>query len=288
MRDRRTLLAFFLCCTLWSLSWIFIKIGVQDFPPVLFAALRCVISAVFFVVYCRISRVPLRLQTVTHRVNFLVGLLFFGVPFLTIFIAERTVEASVAAVVFGCSPVLSVTLARIVLKEPLSRSRALAVLLGVGGVLYLYLPPLLQTGLRANLGLFLILAGTIAGSSGMILAKKRLLNENPATSLPNQMIQVAPVLLIASLLFENHAGWKLTPSFLVSLLYLAIFASGIAYALYFWLLKHMPVSQIIYIDFLYPILAIFFARVILGEPMSPRLVLSAAMILAGGLLASRH
>ncbi len=287
MRDPRLPLAFATVCVLWSLSWIFIKIGVQDFPPLLFAGIRCIISAGFLFGYARVVGLPVSLQSVSKRANFLAGMLFFGIPFVTIFTGEKTVDASVAAVIFGCSPIFSVTMARVFLGERLSPLRVLAILLGLAGLLYLYLPAFTESGFIANLGLLLILCGALSGSGGMVLAKGLLHDENPATSLPHQMILVGPVILAASFTLESHEGLHATPAFLVSLAFLSLCSSGIGYLLYFWMLKHMPVAQLVYIDFVYPVLAIVFGRIILGEPVTRRLTLAAALIVAGGVLASR-
>lgn len=287
MRDPRIPLAFATVCVLWSLSWVFIKIGVQDFPPLLFAGIRCIISAGFLFGYARVVGLPANLQSVSRRVNFLAGMFFFGIPFIMIFTGEKTVHASVAAVIFGCSPIFSVTMARIFLGERLSPVRVLAILLGLSGLLYLYLPAFTESGFKANLGLLLILCGALSGSGGMILAKGFLHNENPATSLPHQMILVGPVILAASFALESYEGLHATPAFLVSLGFLSLCSSGIAYLLYFWMLKHMPVAQLVYIDFVYPVLSIIFGHVILDEPVTRRLALAAALIVAGGVLASR-
>ena len=287
MRDPRVLGAYLACCVIWALSWIFIKIGIRDFPPILFAGIRCVLSAGVLFLYARLIGSRVLLQTVSYRSNFVVGLFFFGVPFVTVFIGEQTVDASVTAVVFACSPTFSVTMAWIFLKERLSPPRALGVLLGLAGVLYLYLPALAASGFQANTGLLLILVGALAGSIGMILAKKSLHHESPATALPIQMILVAPLILLGGALTESCHDARWTASFAFSLAYLAIFASGVTYALYFWLLKHLPVAQLVYVDFLYPVLSIIFARLILGEPVSPRLAASTALIICGGLLTSR-
>ncbi|MEW6365901.1 MAG: EamA family transporter [Acidobacteriota bacterium] len=287
MRDLRVLGAYLGCCVMWALSWIFIKIGIRDFPPMLFAGIRCVLSAGVLFVYARLAGSPVRLRTVSHWSNFLVGLLFFGVPFIMIFVGEQTVDASVTAVVFACSPTFSVTLAWIFLKERLSPPRALGVLLGLSGILYLYLPALAASGFKANEGLLMILLGALSGSIGMIMAKTYLHQESPATALPIQMILVAPVILLASALTESIDDARWTASFALSLAYLAVFASGVAYALYFWLLKRLPVAQLVYIDFIYPVLSIFFARMVLGEPVSPRLAASTALIIFGGWLTSR-
>ncbi len=231
--------------------------------------------------------IPMRLRYVTHRVNFLGGLLFFGIPFVTIFIGEKTVDASIAAVVFSCGPVFSVTMARIFLKERLTPYRIAAILLGLSGIFYLYLPALLSAGFRANMGLFLILVGALAGAGGVIVVKKYLHHEDPSVALPHQMVMVAPVIFIASLLMESYKQMTITPAFLVSLLYLALLSSGVAYVLFFWMLKHVDISQIVYIDFIDPVLSIIFASLLLGEAVSARLAVSTALIVAGGFLATR-
>lgn len=287
MKGLRLPIAFASVTIFWALSWIFIKIGVRDFPPFLFAGIRCILSAGVLFAYAKVAGVPMRLQTVSTWINFLIGMCFFGIPFMAIFTGEKTVDASVAAVVFGCSPIFTVTMARIFLGERLTRTRVFAVLIGLCGITYLYLPAIAETGIKANWGLLLILAGCVCGSCGTILAKRKLRHESAATSLPNQMILVGPVILAASLLTESRDGINLSGSFVFSLLYLSLLSSGLAYVLYFWMLKHMPIAQLVYIDFIFPILSIIFGRVILDEPVSSRLAIAALLIVTGGILATR-
>lgn len=283
----KTAAAFAAVSVIWALTWIFIKIGVASFPPLLFAGIRTMLSAAVFYAYARAIGIPLGLRRVSFRTNALIGVLFFGIPTSFTAIGEQTVNASVAAVVFGGSPILTITMARIFLGERLTVWRAAAVLLGISGILYLYVPALMAEGMHASMGLLFILAAAVSGSAGVIIAKKKLHDEVPAACLPVQMLTVGPIILLASGISESYASARLTQSVIVAILFLAIFASGLSYALYFWLLKRMPISQIVYMDFTYPILSIFFGWLLLDEQVSERLFVATAAIIAGGMLASR-
>src|ERR1700730_2483460 len=125
------------CCILWGSTWLVIKLGLRDLPPLLFAAPRMdPAAALLFPFAVRAGLLRLR------RLDWLaiggIGLLQIGIPYALLFAAQQWVPSGLSAVLFATFPVWLLLLARVILPNHLLRPRAVAAAgLGLGGIVIL-------------------------------------------------------------------------------------------------------------------------------------------------------
>jgi drug/metabolite transporter (DMT)-like permease len=77
------------------------------------------------------------------------------------------------------------------------------------------------------------------------------------------------------------------PGPVLALLYLAIMGSALTFTLYFWLLKHQSATALGLITYAIPVIAVAVGALFFDEPVTPRIVLGAALVLAGVAVAMR-
>jgi drug/metabolite transporter (DMT)-like permease len=269
-------------CGIWGSTWLFIKLGLQDLPPLTFAGIRFVIASLVLLVVVRARRLPipdarsLRLLAVTGFLSFSMnyGLLFWG---------EQHISSGLAALLQATIPLFGMVLAHVYIPaERVTPSKVAGVLLGLAGVALIVSEQMSAGGSRAVQGSIAIVVGALAVAFANVLVKARGLHMDPAMLAAGQMIFGLFPLLFAGVLLEgNPLRLHWTGTAVLSLLYLAFVGSSIAFMLYYWLVRHMAVFNTMLISFVTPVVAIIIGGIVLGETIPWRVAAGGTIVLAG-------
>jgi drug/metabolite transporter (DMT)-like permease len=287
MTQRRTKIAvaaaFVALCVIWSSTWLAIKFGLRDLPPISFVAIRFLI-AVAVLLAISIGRVPLIPR---GRGDFKLlawtGVLMFCVNYALLFWAELYVSSGLSAVLQATIPIFGMVFAHYIIpNEPLRRARIAGAVLALGGVAVICSRLLDFGGLLAFWGGVGIVFGAAGAAFSNVLLKARAIRLAPAMIAAWQMIFGLVPLLIAGFLFEGnplHFHWTARATF--CLFYLAIPGSAVAFLLLYWLLPRMSVTNLQTISFVTPPGAVLFGWLLGGESFSLWSLIGGALILAG-------
>jgi drug/metabolite transporter (DMT)-like permease len=285
----RALFLYSLCCLIWGSTWLVIKIGLADLPPFLFAGLRMGIA---FAVLTPLAIPALRARGGSGRWGsiVLVGLLQIGLCYALVFQAERTIDSGLTAVLFATFPIWVGLFAHVFLPaEPLTRSRLLAALLGVGGVAVLEAPAIRAAtlGRAAAIAAMLPVGAAVVSAFSNVWMKRRLAGVPVVVNLWGQTFVGAAFLLALSAGLERGLGSRWTAKAAGSVLYLSVVGTVVAFLALYWLIPRVPMSSIGAIPVLETMIAVFLGAAILRESVGLRTLTGAAMILAGAALAGR-
>src|SRR6266403_4967473 len=145
--------AFAVLCVVWSSTWLAIKVGLRDLPPISFVAIRFVI-AVAVLVAVSIGRVRLLpVRRADYPVLAFTGLLMFGLNYPLLFWGEKYVSSGLAAVLQASIPIFGMIFAHFMLpEEPIRWQRMLGAIVALGGVALICGRLLDRGGLFAFLG----------------------------------------------------------------------------------------------------------------------------------------
>ena len=275
--------AFVALCVIWSSTWLAIKWGLEDLPPISFAALRFVI-AIIALLAVSLGRVPLLPR---NRADWVLlgftGVLMFAVNYGLLFWGELHVSSGLAAVLQAIIPVAGMVFAHWLLpNEPMRWQRVGGAVLAVGGVA-LICGRLLDHGGIVTFwaGLAIVLGGAGAAFSNVLL-KRRALKLAPAMIAAWQMIFGTVPLLSLGLLHDgNPLRFHWSALAIVCLLYLAIVGSALAFLLLYWLLPRMPVNNLQTISLITPPGAVAIGWLLGGETFTRWSLLGGALVLAG-------
>src|SRR3954453_19319707 len=108
-------IVWFVLVIIWSSTWIFIKIGLEDLPPIAFAAARFILSVAILAIVIKIQNIPLPKTAVEWRLIALTGVLQFSFNYSSVFWAEQYITSGLAAVLQATIPVFGLALAWIFL-----------------------------------------------------------------------------------------------------------------------------------------------------------------------------
>ncbi|HEX7720600.1 MAG TPA: EamA family transporter [Pyrinomonadaceae bacterium] len=278
-------------CGIWGSTWLFIKLGLADLPPLTFAGIRFLAASLILsaLILARGVRWPRSRRD--WSLIAIVGLLQFTLNYGLVFWGEQYIPSGLAAVLQSTFPAFGLVIAHLYLPyERLTTRKVIGVLMGVVGVAIIFSDQLTIAGHLALLGSVALVASAFFGAYSNVLVKAYAMEIDPQVLAAGQMIFGFPPLLIIGIATEGNPfrfHWTMTA--VVSLAYLVVVGSVIAFALYYWLVRHMEVTKTMLIALVTPVVAVLLGMIVLHEKLNWRLFVGAACIISGiGLIVLRN
>ncbi|HEY0384956.1 MAG TPA: EamA family transporter [Pyrinomonadaceae bacterium] len=285
------LLVWLVLCLIWGSTWMFIKLGLQDLPPFTFAGVRFIIAALILSVVVILRRRPLPQTRAEWWLIVVTGLLSFSINYGTVFWGEQRISSGLAAILQSIIPVFGLVIAHYHLpEERLTMMKLFGVLLGIAGVVLIFSNQMTTEGPAALWGSVAIVMGAFAVAYANVLVKARGAKIDSATLALGQMLcGLIPLLIMGIVTEGNPFKLKWTPLALLSLGYLALVGSAVAFLLYYWLVRNIKVTNTMLIPLVTPLVAVLLGMLVLHESLTWRIAAGGAGIMAGiGLIVSRR
>ena len=263
----------------WGSTYLAIAVAVQTLPPFLYAGLRFLLAGLILAGWLAFRGVDLRVTRRELQGAAVVGILMLSVANGLVVLAERTVPSGVAALIVASIP-LWIVVYRMVSGERVGRDLLAGVLLGLGGVAVLVVPGGLN-GTVDPVGAIMLFVATLAWALGTFLSPRLATPRNALVSTSYQMLAGGVALLVAGLGRGELAHVDpatFSSSSLIAFAYLVVFGSLVAFSAYTWLLQNTSVSLVSTYAFVNPVVAVVLGALILAEPITPTIVIGAAII----------
>jgi drug/metabolite transporter (DMT)-like permease len=277
-------------CLIWGTTWVFIKIGLEDLPPITFAAARFVLALFILAFIIFFQKIPLPKSRRDWKLLALTGVLQFSVNYSLVFWSEKYISSGLAAVLQAMITVFGLVLAWIHLpNERITRIKIAAVALGICGVAVIFIEQLQINDVMAFAGCAAIVVGAYAAAHGSILVKAYGGNMHPATLVFGQMLfGILPIIAYSLAVEGNPLALNWTWRAIVSVLYLTIFGTIAAFWLYYWLLSKIESTKAMMISLVTPLIAVIIGGIFLGERLPLQTFFGGILILASiGLIVFR-
>jgi len=270
-------------CGIWGSTWLFIKLGLADLPPITFAGIRFVIACAILFSWIKIRRLPVPTARGDWILLAITGVLSFGLNYGLVFWGEQYISSGLAALLQATLPAFGLVFAHFHLPaERLSWARIFGVVLGVCGVGVVFSNQLRIAGTKALAGCVALILSAMFAAYANVMVKAYGKNLNPAILAAGQMLFGLLLLLIVGIALEGnplHFHW--TPIAVISLLYLALIGSVIAFLLYYWLVLNIDVTKSMLIALVTPVVAVILGMIVLDEQIGWRTLIGGAMIMLG-------
>lgn len=278
----RAYLAWVAICLIWGTTYLAIRIGVQDFPPVLFAGLRWIIAGPVLIVVLKLRGYKLpALQDIKHLA--VIGILLIGVGNGLVVFAEQWVPSGLTALLIATDPLWIVGIESFLPGGPkLNFKIAAGVLLGLAGVALIFgsnLSVVLNT--QYLVGIMGLLFCVICWSSGTLYSKYKKVSVHPVMGAAVQMAIAGTGLSLLGVIIGEPSYLHLTQNGVLSFLYLLIFGSFIAYGSYIYAVANLPVSFVSTYAYINPVIALFLGWLILDENLNYAMIIGAIIVLLG-------
>ncbi len=293
MTDSKTNLLAYLAlavvCIAWGTTFLAIRIGVLEFPPFLFSAIRQVVAGVLLIgslfLFGRIS-LPNKSMLLNQAVG---GFFMITIGNGLVGWAEVHVPSGIAAIICSMVPIWVILINLIIEKEDKPNFPIIMGLaIGLSGILLIFGNDLSEfNGSAYTLGIIVILIANLGWAAGSIWMKRKNHSSNPFLNAGLQMFFGGLFLLPISLIFDDYQGVQWSENVIYSLIYLILIGSVAAYACYSYAIKHLPVTIVTLYAYINPIVAIILGWLVLDEILNLRIGIAIAVTLVGIYIVNR-
>lgn len=272
-----------LLCLIWGSTWIFIKLGLDDWPPFTFAAMRFLLASVilWLIVLARRDSLP-RTRRDWMLIAWL-GVSSFALNYGLVFWGENRISSGLTAVLQSTIPAFGLIAAHFMLpNERITAAKMVGVALGIVGVAVIFADQMNIAGTSALWGCAAIIVSALVVAYTNVVVKLRCGHLPLAPTVAGQMtFGMIPLFVIGWFSEGSPMNLHWTPVAAGSLVYLAVVGSVTAFLLYYWLVKRVDVTKTMLISLVTPVIALLIGWLVRGEGLSWRLAIGSAAIISG-------
>jgi drug/metabolite transporter (DMT)-like permease len=282
---------FAIATLIWGSTWLAITFQLGVVAAEVSVAYRFALASAILAIWCRSTGRSLAFSRRDHAFLFAQGVLMFGANYVAIYEAERYLTSGLVAVLFSTIVFTNPIGMRIVYGARIARRTMFAAMLGVVGVVLLFLPELLtvKSSMTVALGIAFGLAGTLLATGGNLIAVR---NHHASVGVLEGTVWgmawgAGTAALIAT---ATGASWTFDArlAYWLSLAYLALFGSIIAFAAYFTLIKRVGVALASYTGVATPVIAVLLSTLFEGFVWTWTAVLGVVLAATGNFIALKR
>ena len=282
-RTWKVLLAFAIIYFVWGSTFLAIRVGVREVPPFLLAGMRFLVAGMVLYAWMRLKGTPTPAFREWGSAS-LLAVLIFVFDYGLLFWAEKRVPSGIAAVMMATIPVFMALSEILILRtQRLTMRLALALLVGIAGVAVLVSRSLSfgEAPIETTGAIALVFAA-ISWSVASALTRKLPLPTAKTMSSGAQMLAGGVLLTMTAAAlgeFREFHIQSVTPIAWLSLLYLIIAGSIIAFTAYVWLIHHESPTKVGTYAYVNPLVAVLIGYFLGGEAIGPRTILGTVFVL---------
>jgi drug/metabolite transporter (DMT)-like permease len=269
----------------WGSSYLFIKIGVDHgLQPWTLIMFRLLIGLALLASVVALAREPLPREPRMYGHLFVMGVINITIPFGLITFAEQipSIDSSLASVINSAVPLFVIVIAALFLRgETITVNRLVGLLVGFVGVAVLVGFDVTDLGSANAAGELALIGATISYAIGNVYAKAHVHGLRPM--IPALFQVFFGVLVTGTLAFATERPLSVVwqPEAIVSIVWLGLLGSGLAYLAYFRILQHWGATRTSMVAYLLPVWGIVLGALVLAEPIAQTTVLGAVLVVGG-------
>ena len=282
MREAKTtdLLLLLLLGLIWGSSFFNIKIATYSYEPITLALVRVIFASIPLFILCKYKQIKIEAFSQNWKPYAIIGLCNITIPFILIAIGTSKINSYLAAMLMSTTPLSGSLLAHFFTKdEKISFLKSTGILIGFFGVLIIFFDKVLVNESNYIYVLITILGSVFYSIGGILTLKlKKKKNENVTTS-----TTLWSVIFLVPLAFflESPLDSNPTVQSTLSLLYLGVVATGVAWLIRFRILTINGLVFQTQVAYLIPIFGIIFGYFLMDEIITWRVFISLVIILLG-------
>nr|WP_289055700.1 DMT family transporter [uncultured Psychrobacter sp.] len=284
--SKRDLIIFITLSFMWSLSFVFYRIGVPEFGSLAFASLRVIFAGLVMLAFVMVNKKNRDGLRDRWQLLALVGIFSAALPFVLFSFSAQSVNAGVLAVLNASVPMMSGFIASTFFKDRLSKRQVLGLVIGVIGVAILMSESLFAGGVsEAGLANGLLpmgyaLLACVGYAVGANITRHYLYNVSPVAITAGSLI-IASILMLPVAFYAFPYDQSISAKAWVSVVCIGVFSTAIALIFMNQLIKNIGPTRATSITLVIPIFAIILGYVLLGEALDTRAIIGSVVILIG-------
>ena len=269
-----------LLALIWASAFFNIKIATYSFGPVTIALLRVFFGAIPVLILCFYKKIKVEAFSKDWYWFAIIGFINLVVPFFLISYGVKSVQSNLAAILMSTTPLSSTILGHYYTKnEQFNFTKTVGILIGFAGIVYLFSDNLLINESNFISAILILVGSTCYVIGGVLTLKiKEKKNENVTGS-----ILIWAVIILIPLSFFIEKPWTYNPSIqsTVSVIYLGLVSTGIAWLLRFKILVDNGLIFQSQVSYLIPIFGTILSYIFLKELITVKVLISLIAVVIG-------
>tara|TARA_A100001234_G_scaffold106806_1_gene93832 strand:+ start:564 stop:1451 length:888 start_codon:yes stop_codon:yes gene_type:complete len=265
---------------IWASAFFNIKIATYSFGPITIAFLRVFFGAIPVLLLCYYKKIKIEAFSKDWYWFAIIGFINLVVPFFLISYGVKSVQSNLAAILMSTTPLSSTILGHYYTKdEKFNLTKTIGILIGFAGIVYLFSDNLLINENNFVSALLILLGSTCYVIGGVLTLKiKEKKNENVTGS-----ILIWAIIILFPLSFFIEKPWVYTPTIqsTVSVIYLGLVSTGIAWLLRFKILINNGLIFQSQVSYLIPIFGTILSYLFLKELITFKVLVSLIAVIIG-------
>ena len=265
---------------IWASAFFNIKIATYSYGPITIAFFRILFGAIPVVFLCFYKKIKIEAFSKDWLWFATIGTINLVIPFFLIAYGVQKVQSNLAAILMASTPLTATVLAHFFTKkEKINFTKIVGILLGFFGIVFLFSDNILINNENFFYAIMILFGSTFYVIGGLLtlkISKKK--NENVTASI---LIWGALVIFPITMIIEQP--WNFTPRLdsTISLIYLGIFPTGIAWLLRFQILKKNGLVFQAQVAYLIPIFGVILGYIFLNEIITTKVLLALIAVIVG-------
>lgn len=284
-----TVLLYITVVCIWGSTWLALKYQVGIVAPEVSVAYRIGIAAGMMYAWTLFKGLPLRFTLPDHFFMMLQGTLIFSTNFFLFYLAAARLTTGLIAVIFSTASAMIILVNSLLLRRAPPFRFLLGAVLGIIGISLVFRHELTELSFHSAIGegVMLSIGGTLCFSLGSIIsARNRAKGLSVCGNTAWAMSYGVLVLCLIALLRGKHFNFDSTTSYVISLAYLSIIGSVVAFAAYFALLARIKSEQAAYSTVLFPVVALTLSALFEDYQWNLFAILGVLLTLTGNIIIS--
>ena len=271
--------AFLLLGAIWSSSFMWIKIAVQEVGPITLVAFRVLFGLLFGIVVILVQRVSLQRSFKEWGPLLLLGITNVAVPFFLISWGEQSIDSAVAAILDATVPLFTILIAHFLLRDDkMTVPKVLGLLIGFAGVVILMSKDI-GASFGSVLGQLAVVLACIFYSASAVFARKT--TENTPGILRSAGPLISATIIMWPVAFFGERPFQIPHLAVtwVALLFLGVLGSGLAFVLSFYLIHEIGPTRTSMVTYLFPVGGVLLGVIFLNEKLSWQLLAGTVLVI---------
>ncbi len=271
---------------IWASAFFNIKIATYSYGPLTIAFFRIFFGAIPIIILCLVKNIKIEAFSKDSLYFALIGFVNLVIPFFLIAYGVQKIQSNLAAILMSTTPISATLLAHFFTKkEKINTIKVTGIITGFFGILILFSDNVLINNDNFFYALTIFVGSTFYVIGGILTLKiSHKKNENVTAS-----ILIWGSILTCPLCLFYEKPWNLTPSLesTISLIYLGVFPTGVAWLLRFKILKKNGLVFQSQVAYLIPIFGVILGYIFLSELITSKVILALISVIIGIFLVSK-
>jgi len=279
---------FILLGAIWSSSFLWIKIAVQEIGPITLVAFRVLFGLLFSLVVILIQRTKIPRDFKSWVPFLILGISNVAIPFFLISWGEQAIDSGVAAILDATVPLFTIVVAHYLLHDDkMTWPKVIGLLMGFAGVIVLMSKDIGGSP-GSVFGQIAVVVASMFYAGSSVYARKSTQEASGLIRGAGPLVSSTAVMWVAALTVEQPFKIPQIPITWIALLWLGVLGSGFAFILNYYLIHEIGPTRTTMVTYIFPLGGVILGVLFLNEQLSWQLLAGAVLIVASLAVANRN